>query len=368
MKVGIPKEIKTAEKRVAATPAMVKTLTDHKHKVFVEKTAGLGSGFSDEAFKAAGATMLDTADDVWAEAEMIIKVKEPVDPEFKRMKPGLILFTYLHLAADRVLTEKCMNARIVAIAYETVQLPDKSLPLLAPMSEVAGSLAAQMGAFCLEAKNGGLGILLSGVPGVKPAKVTVLGGGVSGLAAARVIAGMGAKVSILDVNHARLTYLRDVIGDRVTTLYSNPITVEEECMRSHLVVGSVLIPGAAAPKLITRELLKKMQKGSAIVDIAIDQGGCTETSRPTTHEKPIYIEEGVVHYCVANMPGAVPRTSTMALTNATSKYAVALADKGWKRALADDPALKLGLNVVDGKLVCQPVAQSFTMVCSPIDL
>ena len=213
-----------------------------------------------------------------------------------------------------------------------------------------------------------MGILLSGVPGVKPAKVTVLGGGVSGLAAARVIAGMGAKVSILDVNHARLTYLRDVIGDRVTTLYSNPITVEEECMRSHLVVGSVLIPGAAAPKLITRELLKKMQKGSAIVDIAIDQGGCTETSRPTTHEKPIYIEEGVVHYCVANMPGAVPRTSTMALTNATSKYAVALADKGWKRALADDPALKLGLNVVDGKLVCQPVAQSFTMVCSPIDL
>ncbi len=361
MKIGIPKEIKAAEKRVAATPAGVKALTDRGHLVFVEEAAGVGSGFCDDMYSQAGAKLLMKAKDVWDRADMVLKVKEPIGPEFEYMKPGQVLFTYLHLAASRELTEKILQNKIIGIGYETVQLPDGSLPLLAPMSEVAGALSVQMGAYCLEAKNGGMGILLSGVPGVRPARVTVIGAGVAGLAAATVASGMGARVSILDIHSARLAYIRDVMQGRVVTIHSNPANIEEECVASDLVICTVLIPGAKAPKLISRDLTRRMKKGAAIVDISIDQGGCTETSRPTTHENPIYEEEGVVHYCVANMPGAVPRTSTIALTNATFAYVLALSEKGWKKAVADDPALMTGLNVCEGKIYCKPVAEAFRM-------
>lgn len=368
MRIGVPKEIKIAEKRVGLPPPCVKTLTGRGHEVFIEKNAGIGSGFMDEAYVQAGAKIFSRAEDIWAQADMIVKVKEPIGPEFDRMRPGQVLFTYLHLAADRELSEKLLQLRVVGIGYETVQLEDGSLPLLAPMSEVAGALSVQMGAYCLEAKNGGMGILLSGVPGVRPARVTVIGAGVAGMAAATVAAGMGARVSILDINPARLAYIRDVMQGRVVAINSNPANIEEECLNSDLVICTVLIPGAKAPKLISRDLVKRMKKGSAIVDISIDQGGCTETSRPTTHENPIYMEEGVVHYCVANMPGAVPRTSTIALTNATFTYVLAIAEKGWEKALADDPALKRGLNVYDGKMVCKPVADAFAMPCETLDL
>jgi alanine dehydrogenase len=364
MKIGVPKEIKPAEKRVAATPANVKVLADYNHQVFVEKGAGEGSGFFDEAYRQAGAELLDRPEDVWGEADMIVKVKEPIGPEFDRMKPGQILFTYLHLAADQGLTTELLQRKIIGIGYETVQLPDGTLPLLAPMSEVAGALSIQMGAYCLEAKNAGMGILLSGVPGVRPARITIIGGGVAGMAAAIVASGIGASVSILDINPARLAYIRDVMGGRVVTISSNPANIEEECLGSHLVIGTVLIPGAKAPKLISRHLLRRMQRGSAIVDISVDQGGCAETTRPTTHEDPIYVEEGVVHYCVANMPGAVPRTSTIALTNATFTYVLAIADKGWQKAMKGDPTLRRGLNLYDGKITCDAVAESFGMACS----
>jgi len=368
MHIGIPKEIKPAEKRVAATPAGVKALTAHGHRVYVEASAGIGSGFQDEAYAQAGAKLLKKVENVWDRADMILKVKEPIGPEFDFMKPGQVLFTYLHLAAARELTENILRKKIVGIGYETVQLQDGSLPLLAPMSEVAGALSVQMGAYCLEAKNGGMGILLSGVPGVRPARVTVIGAGVAGLASATVASGIGARVSILDINPVRLAYIRDVMQGRVVTINSNPANIEEECVGSDLVICTVLIPGAKAPKLISRNLVRRMKKGSALVDISIDQGGCTETSRPTTHEAPIYIEEGVVHYCVANMPGAVPRTSTIALTNATFAYVLALAEKGWKKAIAEDPALKKGLNVCEGKLTCEPVAQAFGVKYSEIKL
>ena len=359
MNIGIPKEIKQAEKRVAATPAGVRALGAHGHRVYVEATAGIGSGFQDEAYEKAGAKILKKAEHVWDRADMILKVKEPIAPEFDYMKPGQVLFTYLHLAAARELTDKILAKKIVAIGYETVQLQDGSLPLLVPMSEVAGALSVQMGASCLEAKNGGMGILLSGVPGVKPARITIIGAGVAGLAAASVASGIGAQVSILDISPVRLAYIHDVMQGRVVTINSNPANIEEECLNSDLVICTVLIPGAKAPKLITRDLVRRMKKGSAIVDISIDQGGCTETSRPTTHEDPVYIEEGVVHYCVANMPGAVPRTSTIALTNATFAYVLALAEKGWKKAIADDPALRKGVNVCEGRLTCRPVAEAF---------
>jgi alanine dehydrogenase len=359
MKIGVPKEIKPAENRVALTPAGVKALTDHKHEVLVEASAGVGSGFLDEAYAQAGARTVLRADELWEEADMVIKVKEPIGPEFSWMKPGQILFTYLHLAASGELTQQILAKKIVAIGYETVQLQDGTLPLLAPMSEVAGALSVQMGAYCLEAKNGGMGILLSGVPGVRPARVTVIGAGVAGMAAATVASGIGARVSILDVNPARLSYIRDVMQGRVVTINSNPANIEEECLNSDLVICTVLIPGAKAPKLLTRGLVRRMKKGSAIVDISIDQGGCAETSRATSHENPIYIEEGVVHYCVANMPGAVPRTSTIALTNATFNYVLAVAEKGWQKAVAEDPALRRGLNVYEGKIVCKPVADAF---------
>jgi len=368
MKIGVPKEIKPAERRVSATPAGVKALTVHKHQVYVETGAGFGSGFLDEAYLKSGAKLLDRAEDIWGEADMILKVKEPIGPEFDWMRPGQILFTYLHLAADRELTEILLDKKIIGIGYETVQLEDGTLPLLAPMSEVAGALSIQMGAYCLEAKNGGMGILLSGLPGIKPARVTIIGGGVAGLAAAIVADGIGARVYILDVNSSRLRYIREVMSGRVVTLNSNPAIIEEECLVSHLVIGTVLIPGAKAPKLISRDLVKRMQAGSAIVDVSVDQGGCAETTRPTTHEEPTYVEEGVVHYCVTNMPGAVPRTSTIALTNETFAYVLAIAEKGWQKAMADDPALRRGLNVCNGHVICAPVAESFDIPCADLDL
>jgi alanine dehydrogenase len=361
MNIGVPREIKQAERRVAATPSNVKALVAHGHRVFVETKAGLGSGFPDEAYVMAGGLIRPGPDEIWAESELILKVKEPIEPEFDRIRAGQVIFTYLHLAADRNLTEVLLKKSAVGIGYETVQLDDGTLPLLAPMSEVAGALSVQMGAYCLEAKNGGMGILLSGVPGVKPARVTIIGGGVAGLAAAIVASGIGARVSILDVNPTRLSYIRDVMQGRVVTISSNPANIEEECLNSHLVIGTVLIPGARAPKLIPRELVRRMQKGSAIVDISVDQGGCAETTRPTSHEAPIYVEEGVVHYCVTNMPGAVPRTSTIALTNATFGYVMQIAQLGWKKAVKSNKALMRGLNVCEGRLTCKAVADSHSM-------
>ena len=368
MRIGVPREIKPAENRVAATPAGVRAFTSHGHKVFVEKSAGQGSSFTDQEYVEAGATILNSPEEVWDQAEMVIKVKEPIGPEFDRMRSGQILYTYLHLAADRGLTDKLLDKGIVGVAYETVQLADGTLPLLAPMSEVAGRLSVQMGAYCLEAKNGGMGILLSGVSGVRPARVTVIGGGVAGLSAATVAVGMGAQVTILDNNSSRLRYLEDIMGSRLVTVMSNPANVEAECINSHLVIGSVLIPGAKAPKLITRDILKNMMSGSAMVDISVDQGGCCETTRPTTHEDPTFIEENVVHYCVANMPGAVPRTSTIALTNVTLAYGLAIANKGLKKALEEDPALLKGLNLLKGEVCYQAVADAFELKCGKVKL
>ncbi|HRZ25706.1 MAG TPA: alanine dehydrogenase [Spirochaetota bacterium] len=363
MKIGIPKEIKTREYRVAATPAGVRAMTSHGHRVFIQQSAGSGSGISDAEYEKAGAVILSKAEDVWSEADIIFKVKEPVDPEFERMKQGQIIFTYLHLAADEKLTRKLLDRKVIGIAFETVQLADGSLPLLAPMSEVAGRLSIQMGCSCLEMKNDGKGILLSGVPGVAPANVVILGGGISGLNAAHLAVGMGARVTIIDISLNRLRYLEDLFHSRVTTLASNSSNIEESVSLADLVIGSVLIPGARTPKLITRDILSRMKPGSAFVDIAIDQGGCAETSRPTTHDNPIFMESGIVHYCVANMPGAVPRTSTMALSNVTLPYMMTLADKGWKQALDDDRALAKGLNVCKGALTCGRVAEAFNMDC-----
>jgi len=364
MKIGIPKEIKSLEKRVALTPAGTEAFVAKGHTVYIEQEAGLGSGIPDEAFESAGAFILPTAEDVWSAAEMIIKVKEPVTPEFERMQPGQILFTYLHLAADKKLTLKLMEKKVIAIAYETVQQDNGSLPLLAPMSEVAGRLAVQMGCFCLEFKNGGKGLLLSGVPGVPPARVTIIGGGISGLNAAHLAVGMGARVTILDIDINRLRYLEDIFHSRIVTMMSNPVNIEESVKDADLVIGSVLIPGARAPKLISREMLSGMKTGAAFVDIAIDQGGCADTSRPTTHDRPIFVENDVVHYCVTNMPGAVPATSTYALTNATLPFALELADKGCERALGDNTLLARGLNVFEGKLINDNVAESLQMACS----
>ena len=363
MKVGVPREIKQNERRVAATPAGIKAFVDNGHDVYLETGAGEGSGFPDFAYKQSGAKVLEKSDDVWGESDMILKVKEPIDYELDLMRSGQIIFTYLHLAANRELTEKLLAMEVVGVGYETVQLENGTLPLLAPMSEVAGRLAVQVGAYCLEVKNGGLGILLSGVSGVRPARVTVIGGGVAGLGAAVVAVGMGAQVSILEVDPARLRYIEDIMGERMVTIMSNPANIEAECLNSHLVIGAVLIPGAQAPRLITKDLVRRMRTGSAIVDIAVDQGGCCETTRPTTHESPTYVEEGVVHYAVSNMPGAVPRTSTIALTNVTLAYALAIANKGWRRAMIDDPALKKGLNLCEGRLLCRPVGDAFGIAC-----
>ena len=359
MIIGIPKEIKNNENRVGMTPAGVAELVKHGHTVYVQHTAGEGSSFSDQHYIDAGACILPTIEDVYAAADMIVKVKEPIEPEYPLVKPGQVVFTYFHFACDRELTEAMMKSRGVCIAYETVQLDDGLLPLLIPMSEVAGRMATINGAYYLQKTKGGKGKLICGVPGVRPAKVLVLGGGIVGQAAARVAAGMGADVVIADISLPLLRKLSVEMPPNVNTIYSSKHNIKRELSDVDIVVGSVLIPGDKAPHLITRDMLKLMEPGTVLVDVAIDQGGCFETSRPTTHSEPVYEVDGIVHYAVANIPGAVPNTSTIALTNATLRYAIALADKGWEKACEDDPALAKGLNIVDGKITFKPVAEVF---------
>jgi alanine dehydrogenase len=361
MKIGIPKEIKTNENRVSLVPAGAESLVAAGHSVLLETGAGLGSGFTDDQYTAVGAKIAPSADATWADADMIMKVKEPIEPEWKRMKKGQTIFTYFHFAADEKLTKAHMASGAVCIAYETVELPNRELPLLVPMSEVAGRMAVQEGAKYLEKLYGGRGVLLGGVPGVPPAKVVILGGGVVGINAAKMAAGMGAQVTILDTSLERLRYLSDVMPANVQLIFSNRHNILDQIATADLVVGGVLIPGAVAPKLVRKGDLKTMRPGSVIVDVAIDQGGCVETIHATTHENPTYVVDDVIHYGVANMPGGVPRTSTLALTNATFPYALTLASKGWKKALAENPALLKGLNVVDGKVTYRGVAEAFGM-------
>ncbi len=367
MKIGIPKEIKTNENRISLVPAGAEALVAAGHTVVVETGAGLGSGFSDAQFLAAGAEMANDADAVWAAADMIVKVKEPIEPEWKRIRPGQIIFTYFHFAASEQLTRAHLASGAVCIAYETVELPSRELPLLTPMSEVAGRMAVQEGAKYLEKLNGGRGVLLSGVPGVPPAKVVILGAGVVGVNAARIAAGMGASVVILDVALERLRYLSDVMPANVQLVFSNRQNLLEQIANADLVIGAVLIHGAIAPKLIRRDDLKTMRKGSVIVDVSVDQGGCIETTRPTTHENPVFIVDGVVHYGVANMPGGVPITSTLALTNATLPYVLKLANRGYQHALKETPALLNGLNIIGGKITHRKVAEAFGMEYHPAE-
>ena len=365
MIIGIPKEIKNNENRVSLTPAGAKELIAHGHTVYVQHTAGENSGFPDEAYTAAGATILPTIEDVYAIAEMIIKVKEPIKQEYKLVRKGQLLFTYFHFACDRELTEAMLESGATCLAYETVVDRNGGLPLLIPMSEVAGRMAAQEGARFLEKPQGGRGVLLGGVPGVKPAKVLVLGGGIVGTNAALIAAGFGADVTLCDISLPRLRYLSETMPKNVKTLFSSRYNIEQELPTTDLVIGAVLIPGAKAPHLVTRDMLKLMRPGSVLVDVAIDQGGCFETSHPTTHAEPIFEVDGVVHYCVANIPGAVPCTSTLALTNATLPYAIKLADMGWEAACRADAGLAKGLNVVDGKVTFPGVAEAFGMECHP---
>lgn len=355
MLVGVPKEIKVREYRVGLVPANVRELIDHGHQVIVEAGAGAGVGLSDADYQVAGA-QITTVDDVWARADMVVKVKEPQAIERARLRPDQILFTYLHLAPDPDQTRDLVTSKAVCIAYETVTSPTGGLPLLAPMSEVAGRMSIQAGAYFLEKAHGGLGVLLGGVPGVDPAKVVVLGGGVVGTHAIHIALGMGAEVWVLDRNMDVLKRLWTQFGRPLNTVFSTREAVERHVSTADLVIGGVLIPGAAAPKLVSRDLIKRMKPGSVVVDVAIDQGGCFETSRPTTHDEPTYVVDGVIHYCVANMPGGVPRTSTFALNNATLPYVLALADKGWKKALADDAHLRNGLNVCQGHVTYKAVA------------
>ena len=365
MKIGIPKEIKNNENRVGMTPDGVAELVKHGHEVFVQHTAGDGSGFADAAYEKMGAKILPTIEAVYDVAEMIIKVKEPIKPEYPLLKHGQLVFTYFHLACDLELTEAMVKSGAVCLAYETVQTADKRLPLLVPMSEVAGRMASINGAYYLQKTKGGKGKLMSGVPGVKPAKVLVLGGGIVGEAAARMAAGMGAEVYITDISLPRLRQLDAELPANVHTLYSTEHNIRKELKDVDIVVGSVLVPGDKAPHLITRDMLKEMEPGTVLVDVAIDQGGCFETSHPTTHSDPVYEVDGIVHYAVANIPGAVPNTSTAALTNATLKYALALADKGWKKACREDAALYKGLNVVEGKITFKAVADVWGMPYEP---
>ncbi len=367
MKIGVPKEIKTNENRVALVPAGAEALVAAGHSVMIEKGAGEGSGFPDASYTSVGAKIGPDPDTVWREAEMIMKVKEPIKPEWPRMKKGQVIFTYFHFAADKELTMAHINSGAICIAYETVELPSRELPLLTPMSEVAGRMAVQEGAKYLEKLYGGRGVLLGGVPGVAPAKVVILGGGIVGINAAKMAAGLGAKVTVLDLSLERLRYLSDVMPANVTLIYSNRHNILEQISTADLVVGAVLIPGAVAPRLIRREDLKTMQQGAVIVDVAIDQGGCVETIKATTHENPTYVVDGIIHYGVANMPGGVPRTSTLALTNATFPYAKELAKKGWKKALKENEALKKGLNIVDGKVTYPAVAEAFGLPFTPPD-
>jgi alanine dehydrogenase len=365
--VGLPKEIKDNEYRVGLTPAGARALTDAGHKVIVERSAGEGSGFEDELYARAGANLIPTAEDVWAEAEMIVKVKEPIEPEYPRMKEGLLLFTYLHLAPDPKQTRALLEHKVTGIAYETITDRKGTLPLLTPMSEVAGRMAVQVGAQYLEKMNGGRGVLIGGVPGVPAARVVILGGGVVGTNAAKIAVGMGAQVTIVDKNLDRLRELDDIFLSKISTLASSAYAIHGAIAEADLIIGGVLVPGAAAPKLVTREMLKDVSKGSVIVDVAVDQGGCIETTRPTTHSNPTYYVEDVLHYCVANMPGAVPRTSTFALTNATLPYALRLANRGFLDAISSDPGLKQGVNTYAGKMTYKAVADDQGLEYTPLD-
>jgi alanine dehydrogenase len=361
MIIGVPKEVKNRENRVAIVPGGVKMLVSQGHKVLIEKNAGVGAGIPDEKFKAAGATIIPTAQQVWADAEMIMKVKEPIPTEYNLMREGQILYTYLHLAAVPELAQSLCARKVNAIAYETIELEDHSLPLLTPMSEVAGRMAVQIGAQCLQKHSGGKGLLLGGVPGVKRGRVSIIGGGVVGINSAKMAIGLGAEVTILDVSAKRLAYLDDIFGNLCTTLMSNPENIAECVATSDLLIGAVLITGAKAPRLVTRDMVKTMEKNSVIADVAIDQGGCIETIRATTHDDPVYVEENVLHYGVTNIPGDVPMTSTYALTNVTLKYAMDIAQKGFKDALAQSPALKKGLNAYQGKITHKAVAEALSM-------
>ena len=367
MNIGIPKEIKPQENRVAIQPGGVMTLVQQGHKVMVEKDAGLGSGFSDVEYVAAGAQIESDVDALWAASDMIMKVKEPIAEEYGRIKEGQILFTYFHFAADKTLTQAIIDSKCIAIAYETVEKVDRSLPLLIPMSEVAGRMATQEGAKFLEKAMGGRGVLMGGIPGVPPANTLVLGGGIVGVNAAKIAAGMGSNTTIMDINMPRLRYLDDVMPKNITTLFSSEANIRAMLPTVDLIIGAVLNPGAKAPHLITREMLSHMRPGTVLVDVAIDQGGCFETSKPTTHQDPVYFVDEILHYCVANMPGAVPYTSTLGLTNVTLPYAVALANKGWKQAVKDDAELLKGVNIVEGTIVYEDVADAFSMEWSTVN-
>jgi alanine dehydrogenase len=359
MIIGVPKEIKPNENRVALVPVGVQTLKHHGHTVLVETKAGAGSGFHDDSYRSAGAEIVQTPQEVYSRADMVMKVKEPIASEYPLVRKNQIIFTYFHFAASRELTEAMMKSGCVAIAYETVQRADGSLPLLIPMSEVAGRMAPQEGAKYLEKTMGGRGILLAGVPGTEPAEVAIIGGGIVGTNAAKIAAGLGAQVTILDTNLYRLRYLDDVMPKNVVTMVSNAYNIRKAIAKADIVIGAVLIPGAKTPHLVTREHLKDMKPGAVIIDVSVDQGGCVETCKPTTHEKPTFIVDGVVHYCVANMPGAVPFTSTIALTNATLPYAVEIADKGFEQAVKTNHEIRFGLNMLDGKITYQGVAEAF---------
>ncbi len=367
MNIGIPKEIKPQENRVAIQPGGVMTLVQQGHNVMVEKDAGLGSGFSDDEYVAAGAQIEADVDALWAAADMIMKVKEPIAKEYSRIKEGQILFTYFHFAADKTLTQAIIDSKCIAIAYETVEKVDRSLPLLTPMSEVAGRMATQEGAKFLEKAMGGRGVLMGGIPGVPPANTLVLGGGIVGVNAAKIAAGMGSNTTIMDINMPRLRYLDDVMPKNITSLFSSEANIRAMLPTVDLIIGAVLKPGAKAPHLITREMLSHMRPGTVLVDVAIDQGGCFETSKPTTHQDPVYFVDEILHYCVANMPGAVPYTSTLGLTNVTLPYAVALANKGWKQAVNEDIELLKGVNIVEGTIVYEDVAEAFGMEWSTVD-
>ncbi len=367
MIIGVPKEIKVKEFRVGMVPAGVKQFVEAGHQVFIEKGAGEGSGISDEQYKAAGAKILNTAKEVWEKAEMIVKVKEPQESEYKFFREGLVIYTYFHLAAEPTLTKALLKSRVIAVAYETIELDDHSLPLLRPMSEIAGRMSIQVGAMALQKEHEGKGVLLGGVPGVKKGKVTIIGGGTVGTNAAKMAIGLGAEVTILDVSIPRLNYLDDIFGSRVQTLYSNSTNIEESVLRSDLVVGAVLVPGARAPILVPESMVKKMSEGSVIVDVAVDQGGCIETVKATTHENPTFKKHGVVHYCVANMPGAVARTSTFALTNETTSYGVMLANLGIEKAIKKSKPIALGINCYKGALVYKAVADSLGLEYTPLE-
>lgn len=361
MIIGIPKEIKTEEYRVGIVPSGVRRLTDAGHRVIIETGAGSGSGITDDEYISAGAQIIKTAKEVYASADMIMKVKEPQLPEFELLREGQILYTYLHLAAEPDVTKMLLSKKVTAVAYETIEKPDGSLPLLRPMSEVAGRMSVQAGAYFLQANNGGRGVLLGGVPGVMSGRVTILGAGIVGSNALKIAVGMGAQVSIIDSRTERLAYIDDIYSGRVVTLSSNAHNIENAVIHSDLVVGAVLLPGAKAPHLVDKKMVSNMKKGSVIVDVAIDQGGCIETSRRTTHSEPVYAVDGIIHYCVANMPGAVPRTSTFALTNETLPYAVKIADIGLEKAAKEDMSLRKGINTYNGKLTNKPVAEALRM-------